>query len=424
MKPIIEVNHLSKKYRYGESQPYYTLRDILTDVAKTPFKIFHKNQEGANLRKDEFWALKDVSLKLNRGDVLGVVGPNGSGKSTLLKILSRITPPTSGEAILRGRVGSLLEVGTGFQQELTGRENIYLNGAILGMTRREINRKFDEIVNFSGVEKFIDTPVKHYSSGMYMRLAFSVAAFLESNILLVDEVLAVGDVEFQRKCIGKMENFSKNSVKTIIFISHNLAAVQNLCNKSIYLANGSVVSYGNTKKVINDYLDSNNLGTISQNLLDRKDRSGLGLVKISSFYIGDDKHKVISSVRSGDSVKLCFGIKSTLKGKYKLDLGFSVHTLDTYCLSIDYASYHNAVFINQHNEALIIFNIPKLPFSPGKYRVRARLLVNGLESDWLKDDIGELKVEPGFFYNEKYQIVNNDAPILLDGKWSMENNVT
>jgi lipopolysaccharide transport system ATP-binding protein len=256
MKPIIEVNHLSKKYKYGESQPYYALRDILVDIAKKPFKIFHKNQQGTNLRKDEFWALKDVSFKVNQGEAIGIIGPNGAGKSTLLKILSRITPPTSGEAILKGRVGSLLEVGTGFHPELTGRENIYLNGAILGMTRWEIRRKFDEIVDFSGVEKFLDTSVKHFSSGMYTRLAFAVAANLESEILVVDEVLAVGDAEFQKKCLGKMDEVSKQG-RTILFVSHNLASIRQLCSRSILLDCGTVVTYGSTDKVVNHYLKYN-----------------------------------------------------------------------------------------------------------------------------------------------------------------------
>ena len=250
MKSIIEVNHLSKKYKYGESQSYYTLRDSLTDFAKHPFGI---GRAQVGLGKDEFWALKDVSFKINQGEAVGIIGPNGAGKSTLLKILSRITPPTSGEAILRGRVGSLLEVGTGFQQELTGRENIYLNGAILGMTRREINKKFDEIVDFSGVEKFLDTPVKHYSSGMYMRLAFAVAANLESEILIVDEVLAVGDAEFQKKCLGKMDEVAKKEGRTVLFVSHNMGSIKSLCSRGILLKNGKVLLDGNAGNAIDMY---------------------------------------------------------------------------------------------------------------------------------------------------------------------------
>lgn len=250
MTPIIEVKGLSKKYRIGENQPYITLRDTLAEVIKNPFG---KIKEG--LRKDEFWALKDINFTVEPGEVVGIIGHNGAGKSTLLKILSRITPPTQGEVIMRGRVGSLLEVGTGFQQELTGRENIFLNGAILGMTQREIKRKFDEIVDFAEVEKFIDTPVKHYSSGMYMRLAFSIAAHLDPEILIVDEVLAVGDAEFQKKCLGKMDEVSKKQGKTIIYVSHALDSLSKLCEKSIVLDYGVSIYCGRTESAIKKYID-------------------------------------------------------------------------------------------------------------------------------------------------------------------------
>lgn len=251
---MIEVDNLSKKYKYGKTPLYYTFRDILTDIFKTPSKIFHKNKQATNLKKDEFWALKNVSFKVGNGETIGIIGPNGAGKSTLLKVLSRITPPTEGNATLRGRVGSLLEVGTGFQQELTGRENIYLNGAILGMKKREIAKKFDEIVRFSGMQKFLDTPVKHYSSGMYMRLAFSVAAHLDSEIMIVDEVLAVGDAEFQKKCLKKIKAITKDGSRTVLFVSHNMSAVSALCKRSIFINKGSIELDGDTKTVIDKYL--------------------------------------------------------------------------------------------------------------------------------------------------------------------------
>jgi len=254
MTSIIEVKNLSKKYKIGEQQPYLTLRDSLANLAKNPFQKIK-----AGLSKDEFWALKDINFTVEQGEVLGIIGRNGAGKSTLLKILSRITPPTTGEIVLRGRVGSLLEVGTGFQQELTGRENIFLNGAILGMTQREIKRKFDEIVDFAEVEKFIDTPVKHYSSGMYMRLAFSIAAHLDSEILIVDEVLAVGDVEFQKKCLGKMDEISKKQKKTIIFVSHNMSALKKLCDRGIYLDKGVKESEGTIDELVSTYTNSSGI---------------------------------------------------------------------------------------------------------------------------------------------------------------------
>lgn len=231
MKPIIEVNHVWKEYQKGIDRRYKSLRDTL---ARIPNKVF-----GAE--KEKFWALEDIDFKVEAGESVGIIGKNGAGKSTLLKILSRITPPTKGEIILRGRVASLLEVGTGFHPELTGRENVFFNGSILGMKHAEIKSKFDEIVAFSGVESFIDTPLKHYSSGMQMRLAFSVAAHLDSEILLIDEVLAVGDAEFQKKCIGKMDEVSKGEGKTILFVSHDMKAVKSLTNKLILIQEGKTI---------------------------------------------------------------------------------------------------------------------------------------------------------------------------------------
>jgi lipopolysaccharide transport system ATP-binding protein len=278
MKPIIEVNHISKKYRIGEKQSYYSFRDTLTDLAKSPFR--------KKSNKSEFWALKDISFKVMPGEVIGIIGRNGAGKSTLLKILSRITPPTTGEVILRGRVASLLEVGTGFHPELTGRENIYLNGAVLGMKRAEINNKFDEIVEFAEISKFLDTPVKFYSSGMYMRLAFAIAAHLEPEILLVDEVLAVGDVEFQKKCLGKMKEVSKQG-RTVLFVSHNMQAIQSLCKNTILLKNGEINDFGPTDKVVNKYLNTG-LGNMTMKTWNNmKNAPGNQFIRIKSAKIID-----------------------------------------------------------------------------------------------------------------------------------------
>jgi lipopolysaccharide transport system ATP-binding protein len=253
MKPIIEVHKLSKKYKYGVNEPYGALRESLVKLMKLPFTLFQQRGNSGELRQDEFWALHDVSFTVMPGEIIGVVGSNGSGKSTLLKVLSKITPPTKGHVILRGRAASLLEVGTGFSLELSGRENIFLNGAILGMKRAEIKKRFDEIVQFAEVEKFLDTPVKHYSSGMYMRLAFAIAAYLEPDILIVDEVLAVGDAAFQKKCLGKMEEVSKKKGRTVIFVSHDVQAIKRLCKKCLLLQNAKKVLYGSTDKVLKQY---------------------------------------------------------------------------------------------------------------------------------------------------------------------------
>ncbi len=247
---VIEADGLSKRYRIGQLQGGYdTLRDTIAHGASRLLRREHRG------RGEEIWALTDVSFGVEQGEVLGVIGPNGAGKSTLLKILTRITAPTRGEAVIRGRVGSLLEVGTGFHGELTGRENVYLNGSILGMSRREITAKLPEIVEFSGVTKFIDTPVKRYSSGMYVRLAFSVAAHLEPEILLVDEVLAVGDAEFQRRCLGRMEELS-NTGRTVLFVSHNMQVLARLCDRAILLREGRVVMDGPSEEVVARYLQT------------------------------------------------------------------------------------------------------------------------------------------------------------------------
>jgi len=252
MKPIIKVESLSKNYVLGgEQKPYSTLRESLVDAARKPLKMLRRGQSKDT---NNFWALRDVNFEVMPGEVVGIIGRNGAGKSTLLKILSRITEPTKGRIELYGRVGSLLEVGTGFHPELTGRENIFLNGAILGMRQAEIARKFDEIVDFAEIEQFLDTPVKRYSSGMYVRLAFAVAAHLEPEILVIDEVLAVGDTEFQKKCLGKMDEVSKTG-RTILFVSHQMGMLAQLCESCILLEKGSVIARGKTEKVIDVYLN-------------------------------------------------------------------------------------------------------------------------------------------------------------------------
>jgi lipopolysaccharide transport system ATP-binding protein len=258
-KSIIEIKNVGKKYNITHQKGgYIALRDVLMNIIKSPFSFLKTKIKRATgfEKQEEFWALKDVNFTVKKGEVVGIIGANGAGKSTLLKILSQITPPTEGEIILRGRVGSLLEVGTGFHPELTGRENIFLNGAILGMKKKEIAKKFDEIVEFAGIGKFLDTPVKYYSSGMYVRLAFSVAAHMEPDILIVDEVLAVGDAEFQKKCLGKMDEITKKEGRTILFVSHNLGAIKQLCSKCVLLEKGQVKNFGETEEVIEKYISS------------------------------------------------------------------------------------------------------------------------------------------------------------------------
>lgn len=264
-KTIIKVENLSKRYRLGlKEQQADTLVGQFKNLLKVPYRNYRRLRELSKFGYEDesvFWALKDVSFEVKEGEVLGIIGKNGAGKSTLLKILSQITEPTSGKIELHGRVASLLEVGTGFHPELSGRENIYMNGTILGMTKREIDQKLEEIIDFSGVEKFIDTPVKFYSSGMKVRLGFSVAAHLDPEILIIDEVLAVGDYEFQQKCLGKMEDVSKNKGRTVLFVSHNMGAVGNLCEESILLKSGLIIKKGKTLNVLKEYYSGTSLST-------------------------------------------------------------------------------------------------------------------------------------------------------------------
>lgn len=288
----LQVDGLGKHYRIDPRQRHYgTLKDALITLGKTPFRaLAGKNVRGST---QDFWAVRDVSFHLDEGTILGVIGRNGAGKSTLLKILSRITEPTTGRVEISGRVGSLLEVGTGFHPELSGMENIYLNGAILGMTRAEIDRKRDEIIAFAEIERFLQTPVKHYSSGMYMRLAFAVAAHLEPEILLIDEVLAVGDAAFQKKCLGKMDDVARDG-RTILFVSHNMNAIQRLCSKCILLEQGRIAAFGSPAEVVNKYLNEERLDAAPGNWLDTSPLShiGTGEVRVDALCYHSDRRTI------------------------------------------------------------------------------------------------------------------------------------
>ena len=289
---VIRVENLGKKYIIGhQGNGHRTLRDVLADAIS--FRSFrNQKSEIRNLKSEPFWALKDVSFEVTQGEVVGIIGRNGAGKSTLLKILSRITEPTTGRVRIRGRVASLLEVGTGFHPELTGRENVFLNGAILGMSREEIKRKFDEIVAFAEVEQFLDTPVKRYSSGMYVRLAFAVAAHLEPEILIVDEVLAVGDAEFQKKCLGRMKDVGKEG-RTVLFVSHNMTAISTLCRKVAWLSFGQLAALGEVKQVVGDYLTNG----AKENLCWRPEKKSAGAFRYHSVEVVPNGKGV-----SGDSI--------------------------------------------------------------------------------------------------------------------------
>ncbi|NWJ51789.1 MAG: ABC transporter ATP-binding protein [Bacteroidetes bacterium] len=297
MPPVLQISNISKIYRLGEISTGTISSDLerwykmkIRKQEDPYFKIGETNDRSTKGLSDLVYSLRDINFEVQQGEALGIIGKNGAGKSTLLKIISRVTSPTTGKIKIKGRVASLLEVGTGFHPELTGRENIYLNGAILGMRKKEITRKLDEIIDFSGVERYIDTPVKRYSSGMYVRLAFAVAAHLESEILIIDEVLAVGDAEFQKKCLGKMGEVSRGEGRTVIFVSHNLGAVKELCNTAFMLKNGQLTYSGSAKDVVREYL-SNPVRITTQNdlLNDKKHRRGNGEVRFTQISINNNK---------------------------------------------------------------------------------------------------------------------------------------
>lgn len=359
MKPVIEVNQVWKEYNKGIDRRYKSLRDTFINL---PNNIWGE-------KKEKFWALQDINFQVEAGESIGIIGRNGAGKSTLLKILSRITPPTKGSITLRGRVASLLEVGTGFHPELTGRENIYFNGSILGMKNAEIKRKFDEIVDFSGVESFIDTPLKHYSSGMQMRLAFSVAAHLDAEILLIDEVLAVGDAEFQKKCIGKMDDVSKGEGKTIVFVSHNFNLISKLCNKSSLFNQGKILKTDLSNLILQEYF---NLLTIKQvvteieNEIQYKDKK---LIKILDFSTLNFKDQQQSSFYRNEEIgiKIVYLINNNPN---VIRYGINIHNSDG--INVFDAHYTSSPYyttIHPNGKYEILSWIPKYLLKGGEYYV-------------------------------------------------------
>jgi lipopolysaccharide transport system ATP-binding protein len=418
---IIRVENLGKKYIIGHQQQerYTAMRDVIANGAKGLLNSFRNEKSKIKDTQEEFWALKDVSFEIKQGDRVGIIGRNGAGKSTLLKILSRITEPTKGSIKIKGRVASLLEVGTGFHPELTGRENIYLNGAILGMGKIEIQRKFDEIVDFAEVEKFLDTPVKRYSSGMYVKLAFAVAAHLEPEILIVDEVLAVGDTQFQKKCLGKMEDVGKEG-RTVIFVSHQIATIESLCSRVIVVGSGQVRFDGSTKSGINYYLQDLETYVNSIQIQNIK-RSGSGDLRIIDFSLEDTMGNKLTSVSCGEDITLVFGYELlTNKNINNVNIGFSIHTISGTILSILYSEYVNQTFSALSEKGQFKCTIRDFPYSIGRYMLKVRVVANGIEIDWPQDYIGYIDVESGDFYHTGSNGHNGIAPVMIRGDWNVE----
>jgi lipopolysaccharide transport system ATP-binding protein len=356
----IRCENLSKQYRIGSPERYKTLRDAISTTALAPFRRFKNNSRNGH---DYIWALKDVCCEIKRGEIVGIIGLNGAGKSTLLRILSRITGPTRGLAEIRGRVGSLLEVGTGFHPELTGRENIYLNGAILGMQKSEIDRKFDEMVAFAEVERFLDTPVKRYSSGMYVRLAFGVAAHLETEVLLVDEVLAVGDAQFQKKCFEKMQEIGTQG-RTILFVSHNMAAVRSICEQALILEKGTVVAQGEIEETVDRYLSQINSPQVLSETVETKTFS-VTSVEITS--LTGPVIKTFDTVQ----VKVRFVPRADIQDP---GLYVSFLTMDSRRLTgLDLKDFITIDALPAGQPAELGFTIESLPLLPGPYQIEIHL---------------------------------------------------
>ena len=427
LQPSIHVENLSKRYRIGlREQTNDTLVGTVTNLVRQPFQNLRRLQsltrfsEDGEEGADVLWALKDVSFEVQQGEVVGIIGRNGAGKSTLLKILSRITHPTSGRVELRGRVSSLLEVGTGFHPELTGRENIYLNGTILGMRKKEIDRKFDEIVAFSGVEKFIDTPVKRYSSGMRVRLAFSVAAHLEPEILLIDEVLAVGDAEFQKMCLGKMSEVAEGG-RTVLFVSHNMGAIQNMCNKTIFLDYGRIVLFSDTESAIDAYLQQSKLLIRETSLDKRTDRTGGEKFRFQSISLFDSTTRIpLNTIISGKDLMIkvkYFSLANDILRNVVISIGF--FTISGSFLFACRSDSVGSTFDIYPGEGQVFCFIPKLPLSPGRYTYNLMGINQHETLDWVID-AGYIDVSSGDFYGSGKLPASNYQGLLVKYHWEQE----
>jgi lipopolysaccharide transport system ATP-binding protein len=412
---LIKVENLTKEYviRHQTASSYTALRDVIAEKAKGIFKPSSRET------KEKFRALNDISFEVQQGDRVGIIGRNGAGKSTLLKVLSRIVSPTHGRITIEGRVASLLEVGTGFHPELSGRENIFLNGAILGMSKQEIKSKFDEIVEFSEVERFLDTPVKRYSSGMYVRLAFSVAAHLEPEILIVDEVLAVGDAQFQKKCLGKMEDISKGGGRTILFVSHNMASLTNLCNKGMVLHKGSVSkNICDIQEAVNYYVQLSSQQQIAD-LANRNDRQGEGDIKFTSLSVLNAENKNIDVIITGEKVRLKLGYEC-FRELREVSVAIAIYGLDGSLYTMLGNEYSAKPFNALDGKGHFICELDKFPLTSGKYALNISVNSAGTLQDWVQD-AAHIDVEDGDFYGTGRIVPSSHRSIMIDNKWSLNN---
>ncbi|HMF49192.1 MAG TPA: ABC transporter ATP-binding protein [Candidatus Saccharimonadales bacterium] len=412
---VINVEELGKQYFIDHQRAKGDdLRHAIQAALQAPFR--RQQWRGVRKIKEEFWALRDVSFSINQGEAVGIVGRNGAGKSTLLKLLSRITEPTTGKIRYKGRVSSLLEVGTGFHPELTGRENIFLNAAILGMRRSDIARRFDEIVAFSEVEQFLDTPVKRYSSGMYVRLAFGVAAHLEPDILLVDEVLAVGDAAFQKKCLGKMGNVVQEG-RTVLFVSHNMAAIASLCTRALLIEGGRLELSSSPQTVIEKYL-SKSRANAGVSLLERKDRKGNGRLRFTGVSILNDRMESIETVTSGQNISIVLDYdihdsntlhNAVVQIKFSGILGQPLFA----CLSR--SSLRESFTLSPG--ARLLCKIPRLPLVPGMYTYTLWCTIGGTLEDYVSE-AGKVTVAEGDYFGTGNLPSRDVGDFLVEHTWS------
>ncbi len=392
---VIRAEGLGKRYEIGGARgPRTTLREAMMSALAAPYRaLMARGRQAPKTR--EFWALRDLSFEIARGEIVGVIGRNGAGKSTLLKILSRITDPTTGEVELRGRVGSLLEVGTGFHSELTGRENIYLNGAILGMKRSEINRRFDEIIDFADVEQFLDTPVKHYSSGMYTRLAFAVAAHLDPEILVVDEVLAVGDAAFQKKCLGKMSQVARGG-RTVLFVSHNMSAILGLCTRGLWLDRGQCVESGPVGDVVAAYARAA-VGMAVTDLADSPDRSGAGRIRFTRYWLESPRGTRVEEAVSGSEVSIMLEYEGTIPVARNCRVAISVDGLlgTRFFVCSTELTMRDELVLGPRG--VICCTIPDFPLTAGEYAMTLFLEANHEVEDTIQSCARLLVADGDFF---------------------------
>ncbi len=417
---VIELENVSKRYRIGGAPSKHDgLRHAIESVVRSPLRWL-RTRSHEQVDDTSFWALRDVSFSVNRGDIVAIIGRNGAGKSTLLKILSRITPPTSGRISLHGRVSSLLEVGTGFHAELTGRENIFLNGAILGMRRAEIKAKFDEIVAFAEIGRFLDTPVKRYSSGMYVRLAFAVAAHLEPEILIVDEVLAVGDAAFQRKCMGKMGEVAGQG-RTILFVSHNMAAVSHLCRRGVVLQSGSVKFVGSQTEALQAYLGSG--ADHSMDFRNRSDRAGTGAVKVVAAEVRDTDSNEIDCVPSGQDVDFVLYFENYANpSPSNVVVSLEVKTGMGTRVFLQHNRLSGDHFARLPDSGAFICRIKNLPLPAGRYQIGFSILGENGHLPFLDliEDAFELVVVEGNFFGTGEVPPASHGVCLVRGRWRVD----